>query len=136
MTIEQEGAKTMQSTDVVDDENVNLVVAVAENEAEPIEQPETKYFPAVAVISWVFSWKNMGVRFSNFVSLQIDKILFSVYGILRKTSEIEQSRISRCVRIHFPVRFHQFLRAALWFHFVRGNSIARFMNKRFRKNSF
>lgn len=50
MTIEQEGTKTIQSTEV-DDENVNLVIAAGENEAEAVDQPETKYFPAVAVIS-------------------------------------------------------------------------------------
>lgn len=51
MTIEQEGTKAIQSTEV-DDENVNLVVPVTENEVDTnAEHAETKYFPAVAVIS-------------------------------------------------------------------------------------
>lgn len=50
MTIEQEGTKALQPSEV-DAENVNLMVRAGENEGENVEQTETKYFPAVAVIS-------------------------------------------------------------------------------------
>lgn len=50
MTIEHEGPQAIHSAEV-DDENVNLVINAAENEIETVEQPDTKYFPAVAVIS-------------------------------------------------------------------------------------
>lgn len=50
MTIEQEGTKAIHSSEV-NAENVNLMVRANENEGDAVEQTETKYFPAVAVIS-------------------------------------------------------------------------------------
>lgn len=72
MTIEQEGPNAVQATDV-NEENVNLVVQVTENEADTLDQRDTKYFPKVAVISLVILLgNNIAFFWLHFYLFQID----------------------------------------------------------------